>query len=335
MSTVATDGEVTGFLDRAILGDRSGAVRRVLDLVDVGVPAASIIQDVLTPAQHEVGERWQRREWSTADEHLVTGVTHAALEALSTTLPVDTQGLVLTVCAEGDWHGLPTQLFAESLRTRGQGVVFLGASVPADDVATSIDRHRPDAVTLTCNLATAYLGASRVIDAAHGRGTPVIAGGRALTAARSRRLGADAWAPDVDAALAVLTDWRRRPPVVELQPVRLDPRALDLVLQAEPVAAAAFATLTTTYPSLADYDASQREHTHRDLVHIVEFLAAARLVDDDVVFEEFLAWLTGVLTARGVPVEALTAGLAALAPLVRDIDSGAHRLVTAATSTVS
>lgn len=328
-----TERHVESFLELGLAGRQREAVRLVLDLLDGGTPASAVIEQVLRPAQHVVGERWQRGEWTTADEHLVTGATQAALEALATTAdPVETHGLAVVVCAEGDWHALPGQMFAESLRARGQGVTFLGASVPVDDIAAFIAQRRPDALAVTCNLALSYLGTARVVDACHGLGVPVLAGGRALTAHRARRLGADAWAPDVEAAAEVLRAWREQPPAVDTRSIRLDPGALELQGQAERFSGLAFERLEELFPRMADYDQRQRAHTRQDLAYIVRFLAAARLVDDDQVFTDFHRWLDSLLRARGVPSSALVAGLHALAPLVADIDEGAHRLATTAAS---
>jgi methanogenic corrinoid protein MtbC1 len=320
------------YLDLAIAGDQRRAIGLVLDLLDEGVPLASIITDLLGAAQAETGERWQRGEWSAADEHLVSGVSQAALEALATTAPaVEPEGTVVVACAEGDWHSLPARMFAELLRGAGVGVAFLGASTPAADVAGFIARHRPDALAVTCNMPLSYVGTARLTDAAHRHGVPVVAGGRALTARRASRLGADAWAADVPGVVEVLRAWRRRPPSVSRVPVALNQAARALEERARPLADRAFGELEVTYPAIADYDNRQRARTREDLVYIVQFIAAARLVDDPEVFTTFIRWLEELLRQRGVPPGALAAGLASLAPLLRDIDREAYRLaVTAA-----
>ncbi|MEX0657992.1 MAG: cobalamin-dependent protein [Egibacteraceae bacterium] len=330
MTAAVPPRAVTTFLELALSGEQQAAVRLVIDLLDDGIPAGVVIRDLLGAAQRDVGRRWQAGQLSTAEEHVITGVSQAALEALSTTVGVIApHGLVVVACAEGDWHSLPAQMFAESLRARGQGVVFLGASTPADDVATFVALRRPDALAVTCNLALYYLGTARLVDAAHRHGVPVLAGGRALTAQRAARLGADAWAPDVDGATDLLRSWRARAPVVDPTPVQLDRRAVELDAESTTLGGRAFDALEQRFPPMADYDARQRARTREDLVYIVRFVAAARLVDDAEVFTGFTAWLTALLVARGVPASALATGLATLAPLLREVDEGAYRLVLA------
>lgn len=324
MSRPVPAGTVDRFLDLAASGAQRDAVRLVLDLLATGVPPATVIDEVLAAAQREVGARWQRGAWSTSDEHLASSTVQAALEALASNISTaGQQGSVVVVCAEGDWHALPAQMFAESLRALGQGAVFLGASAVAEDVGASIERRRPDALAVTCNLPLSYLGTARLVDAAHRRGTPVIVGGGALTAERARRLGADAWGNDAATAAEVLRAWRERPPVVSREPVTLDPIALELDERAEEIGARAMPDLGERFPGLAEYDGWQLDRTREDLVYIVRFVAAARLVDDLEVFVAFERWLVELLEARGVSRTALRAGFDALAPLLREVDPSA------------
>ena len=331
MSATVAPSAVTTFLELALSGEQRQAVRLATDLLDSGVPTATVITDLLAAVQREIGERWHRAEASTADEHLVTGVSQAALDALSSaSAQIEPDGLVVVACAESDWHSLPAQMFAELLRAHGQGVLFLGPSTPAQDVAAFIQRRRPDALAITCNLPLSYIGCARLADVAHADGLPVIAGGRALTAARAATLGADAWTPGAGDAAATLRAWRGQAPVVSPHPVQLDQLALRLDAEATALGDAAMHGLEARFASMADYDARQRARSQEDLVYIVRFIAAARLVDDDEVFTSFERWLAALLAARGVPEHALAAGLEALAPLLRDVDRTADRLAVAA-----
>ena len=133
----------------------------------------------------------------------------------------------MVACAEGDWHSLPAQMFAEMLRAEGFAVAFLGASTPADHVAAFLSRQRPDALAVSCNLALFFGGVTRLADAAHRHDIPVLAGGRALgrDPRRAARLGADAWAAGIDGAVAVLRGWRHEPPRVCAEPTAFETAA--------------------------------------------------------------------------------------------------------------
>jgi len=329
---------VEPFLGHAIRGDASSAVRLTLDLVDQGASVESVIVDLLAAAQYECGQRWQRNDWGVADEHLVSGVTQRCLGAVANTVtPATPTGSVVVACAEGDWHSLPAQMFAEVLRSRGFAVAFLGASTPSDHVARLLVRDRPDAVTICCNLAPFFAGVSSVADAAHRTGTPVIAGGRALGSGpgRALRLGADAWAPDVSAAVATLCAWAGDRPCPSPDPTTFDGVAMILDLDSPQLASAALESMIASRPCMGGYNTEQLARTREDLALMVRFIAAARLVDDPSVLMEFLDWLNSVLGARGVPTAALVAGLEALAPLVDKADPKAGLLIRDALPQVS
>ena len=319
------------FLDLALAGERAHATRLTLDLFEQGFPLPVLITDLLGAVQREVGARWHRAQIGVADEHLVTGVSQATLGALAAVAPDrPRRGTVVLACAEGDWHALPAQLFAEALRAEGQGVIYLGASTPAGEVSRWLERWRPDALLVTCNLALSYAGVVGFADAAHRHGVPVLAGGRALNPARAVALGADAWAADVTSAAQLLRSWRRLPPEVDPTPVELVTAAAALDDRAPELGGVAYEALAERFPPMADYDRRQRAHTYEDLVYIVRFLAAARLVDDDEVFSTFVTWLHELLVARGVPSATLIAGLEVLAPLLQPVDERGGALAVTA-----
>jgi hypothetical protein len=225
-------------------------------------------------------------------------------------------GLVVVACAEGDWHGVAAHMFAEQLRERGVKVAFLGASTPVDHVAGFLARQRPDALAVSCNLPIFFGGLTRLTDAAHAIGIPVLAGGRALGTGpeRARLLGADAWASNIDDAMAMLRGWRDTDFRPEPDPVRADAAAVELDASANRLGDTAFDTLTQRFPAMANYDERQLAHAREDLAFIVRFVAAAQLVDDDTVLTTFLEWLDTLLLARGVPTQAVIAGLESLQP---------------------
>jgi methanogenic corrinoid protein MtbC1 len=329
---MTTRETVEAYLRQAVSGDPRLGVRLALDLIDSGVASSDVIVELLGAAQREAGERWLANKWTVAEEHLVSGVSQKALDAVANTIePPAATGLVVVACAEGDWHSLPAQMFAEMLRGKGFAVTFLGASTPAADIAALLSRQRPDALAVSCNLALFFGGVTRLADAAHRQGIPVIAGGRALglEPGRSARLGADAWAAGLDDAVSVLRGWQADPPPVPAEPTPVNQVAVQLDVRAAAIADEAFESLRAGFPPLASFSDLQLTRTREDLAFIARFTAAARLVADESVLTEMLAWLRMLLANRGVPSGALEAGLRALAPVIRETDPGAARLVLA------
>ena len=264
-----------------------------------------------------------------ADEHLATGVAEVALHALAGTVTAPaTAGFVVVACAEGDWHGIAAHMFAEQLRSRGFAVAYLGASTPADHVASFVARHHPDALAISCNLPLFYAGVTRLADAAHTHGVPVLAGGRSLGGGpeRALRIGADGWATDLDEAVRLLTAWQHDPPAVAGEPTRFERSAMELDASAPHIGRLVFEDLTRRFPAMTSYDDAQLARTREDLVFIVQFIAASQLVGDTTVLTAFLTWLTDLLAARGVPRRALEAGLESLQSVLIEVDQSAAKL---------
>ena len=321
---------VQAYLRDAVVGNRRAAVRLALDLLDQRVSREQIVVGLLAPAQQEVGQRWYCNELTPADEHLASGVTAAALDMLMGETSQSAYGsLTVVACAEGDFHSLAAQMFGELLHEYGMGVSVLGASTPAEVVAEFLVRSGADSLAISCSVPIFFPGAVRLIDAAHRQGIPVIAGGPAFGHGprRAERLGADAWALTAADATPILLGWKSEPPSVSREPTLVDPVALRLAAQADALGGAALDGLAARFPPTADYDERRMARTREDLVFIVQFLAATLLAADPAIFGDFLDWLRNLLAQRGVPPQALIAGLEALRPVVEAVDAGAALLL--------
>jgi diguanylate cyclase (GGDEF)-like protein len=321
---------VQQYLDRAVVGDRRPAVRLTLDLLDNHVPREEIVVDLLAAAQREVGERWHRNELTSADEHVASGVAAAALDALvGETAANERYGRTIVACAEGDWHSLAAQMFGEALRAQGIGVTVLGASTPAEVVGQFLERNGGDSLAISCSLPIFFAGTVHLVNAAHERGIPVIVGGRALgdDDRRAVRLGADAWARTAGEAATILSAWKMEKPAITGESTPIDAVAQRLIAEAGAIGDAAFDALAARFSPMTAYSQSKLDRTREDLVFIVQFVAAAVLVDDHSVLFEFLTWLQQLLANRGVPPAGLITGLEVLLPLVGAVDAGAAQLL--------
>ena len=77
MNAVNPSQWVEPYMELALSGETSRAVRLTLDLLDRGTSENSLITDVLAPAQRQIGDRWQRNLLDVADEHVATGVVES------------------------------------------------------------------------------------------------------------------------------------------------------------------------------------------------------------------------------------------------------------------
>jgi methanogenic corrinoid protein MtbC1 len=306
-------------------GDEYGAVDIVTALLDNGVPAARVMLDLIARTQNRVGELWAANEWSIAREHAATAISERALAAVSARNHVrPTRGRITVACVDGEWHALPVRILGEMLRLDGWRVDFLGANVPGPHLVTHLHQTGPDAVALSCMLATRLPRAHAAITACRSVGVPVIAGGPGFgpDGRWAHRLGADAWAAGAEGAVQRLShDW---PPQIEdpFQTAFLgDDEYTYLVRHRGELVNTAMTRLTAAYPPVAGYSQRQYDSTVEDLGHVADFLAAALYVGDEQVFTDFVAWTAAVLEARQVPPVALQIGLTLMRDQLRDYPS--------------
>jgi methanogenic corrinoid protein MtbC1 len=332
MQPLITAAEVERFVHALARRDRKAAARQALGLLDAGVPVQELVQGLLGPAQAEVGRRWEANQWSVADEHAATAITDAVLGALAWRIEAaEDQGHVVVTCAEGEWHSLPARMAAEVLRVHGWQVTFLGASTPAEHLRRFVAEVGAVAVVVSCSLSIFLGGVQRSVQAAQSGGVPALVGGRAFGPddLRARRLGADGWAPDPVAAARLLGSWRQQPPAVGKRPAGMrDAEPLELEAARPELVEAAMSELFLRFPPLAGYSQNQLARTREDLGYILQFLEAALLTDDPRLFlDEFLPWLTRVLTSRGLPAGVVTVGLEALGAVLDGFPRGRELIV--------
>ncbi|WP_229074107.1 B12-binding domain-containing protein [Actinoplanes sp. DH11] len=318
MTAITVDLALDHYLELVGDGDEQAAVAHATALLDAGVPAQRVINDLIGATQRRVGELWATNEWGVAREHAATGVSERVLAAVAarTTVPA-TRGRLTLACVDGEWHGLPARMFAELLRLDGWRVDFLGASVPGRHLITHLHQTGPDAVALSCMIPTRLPRAHAAITACRAAGVPVIAGGRGFgpDGRYAQRLGADAWAATGEEAIARLaTDWPPRWVADDPGTFLGDEEYTHLVRSRPQLIGNAMDRLPEVYPAARDYDQAQLESTAEDLGHIADFLAAALYLDEPEIFTDFVGWTADVLISRGVPQGALRIGLR----LVRD-----------------
>ncbi|MGW0662946.1 cobalamin B12-binding domain-containing protein [Streptodolium elevatio] len=310
--------------------DEYAAGQAVFALQNAGVSVEDVLLDVVVPVQHKVGTEWAADRLTVAQEHAATAIHDRVIAALShrprETGPPGAAGTVTVSCVEGEWHALPARIVAEVLQQRGYRVDFLGAQVPTARLVAHLHQTAPAALALSSSLPTRLPDAHKAITAAQAVGVPVLAGGAAFgpDGRHARQLGADAWAPDARAAVAVLDRGLPRPrtgairQTVDDLPHLVDQEYTLVARQKRQLVKNTLAGLDGRLPAMRAYSDAQRERTAEDVGHIVDFLAAALYTDDARLFRGFIGWTGDILEARGVPARVLDPGLALLEQELKD-----------------
>ncbi|AVT37861.1 B12-binding domain-containing protein [Plantactinospora sp. BB1] len=312
------------YLRRLDEADESGAIDLALELLERGVPPEDVLLSLVAPAQAQVGEWWQRNEWSVAQEHAATHVSERVVAAVASAVrPRPYRDRVVVACMDGEWHALPARLVAEVLRLDGWDVTFLGASVPAAHLVSYLHRHDPRAVALGCSLPMRLPHAARFVEACRRSDVPVLVGGRGFgpDGRWAARLGVP-WVPDARAASTALTGMSL--------PAWHTSAAVDVDDAEYAGLVAARVELidlcVARIPDVARYTPAQLDATVADLGHIVDTLAAAVYVDDGTLFADFAVWLGEVLASRKVPLRTVDNAFDLMAERLRDFPRALHFL---------
>lgn len=279
-----------------------------------GVPADSLITDVLARAQRTVGEKWMRGEWSIADEHAATAVTKQVLNVVAPPRGRTGTGLhVVVACAEGEWHSLPARMAGELLRADDLEVSILGAGISVDRMRQYLATD-PDVLALSATMPTSLMGAARSIAAARAEGVPVVVGGGAWGDGqrRARALGAHLRLDDIRELrdrIEEIRSWEPPPlPVVPPETSWLDEVPREVVA----------AALERRYDDARtpDADDGPRAEDHKELRWIAQHAAAAVLCDDPTVVADVLGWLLEMKEARGLAGTPVLDGALRLADVI-------------------
>jgi methanogenic corrinoid protein MtbC1 len=314
--------ERLAMLAALVNGDVSLAYRLATELLAEGTPFDDIVSDVLAPVQTEVGSRWASGELGIAYEHAASAAIDELIIRLGATSEPPTGPTVVVASPAHDTHGLGARVVASSLALEGYRVLFLGAAVPAEDLADYIDLHAPFAVALSCSLTTALVAAVGSVSAAHAAGVPVIGGGRALQPdGLWDRVGLDALARTLREASVQLRAWESTPPAeLRTAPAPIPEHAL-LADQAPALVAAAVAATG------AD---GRRNELAAELARVLHVIEAALLLDAHQLVVAQVRWLRDTAPRHGLPRDDLDAALNTLADQLHEHLERAERTLRAA-----
>jgi methanogenic corrinoid protein MtbC1 len=310
MRVVEPGDDVLARYEAALRADDANAARTLVDeLLADGVDPVSVLTDVVAASQRAVGTRWQRGEWSVADEHAATAIAVAATKAVSRHVrrqPV-TRGRVVVACAEREWHALPAMIIDCALRAHGWDSTMLGPATSPMRLNQHLQDLGPEATAVSCSVLGALPTTRRFIEASTAAGVPVVVGGPAFgyDDVRARALGATAWASTAQGAVAAVD---ALPPVVspvaplpprpaaEQAALDLDHRLIvDTLRERWSVSASAGPPESASPGDLTD--------VANDVLHqVLHALGAALLTGDTRPVGETAAWIAELMSTRGLDV---------------------------------
>lgn len=182
---------------RSLIADFVSAAQRLSDARAVDVLETSratvgldaTVDEVLLPAMRRIGQLWETARCDVAHEHLATQAVRAWLTGVGPDgrPPGDSSRPLLLSCGPDDQHTLGLESLCALLRQRGWDCRMLGASTPADSLATAIAGIRPAAVVLVSHLSVARRSAIGALQAALVHDTRLFYAGAAFVTPAARR----------------------------------------------------------------------------------------------------------------------------------------------------
>ncbi|MGK2859721.1 MAG: helix-turn-helix domain-containing protein [Thermoanaerobaculia bacterium] len=107
----------------------------------------AFLDTVVGELLREIGEKWERGEWSVGMEHRTS---YAVAEAIDRSRPAVSAGPLATLCCPpGELHSIPLNMVRIVLEWSDFHTDFLGADVPWDSIRSAIDAKNPAMVLLS------------------------------------------------------------------------------------------------------------------------------------------------------------------------------------------
>jgi MerR family transcriptional regulator, light-induced transcriptional regulator len=130
------------------------AAERVLQHASNDFSPRTLVTSVLAPALEEVGARWASGQLCTASEHAASALLRTRLGALLAAQAVGKSAPVICTTPSGEQHELGALLVAVLIAMRGRRAVFLGANLPASQIAEAARMAKAGAVALSVVVLT-------------------------------------------------------------------------------------------------------------------------------------------------------------------------------------
>lgn len=285
--------------------DRPRAQAAVGALLEAGWPTTRVVEELVVPSQHRVGDLWLTGEWSVAQEHAATGINEAIVHWLTSRLPrpAEDAPTILVSCLQGERHALPALIVTQGLTARGVQVVFLGADPEPSGLLSAILSLRPRAVLFSASLTSSLSSQKMFFHSVAAVGIPLLVGGRAFGGRehgpqRAKALGATAYAETADEVLALLASLPPRTVPTE-QPDREagDDDAEWLDHYRSEIAPDVMRSLTMRHRESSPLAVKWPEISEH-VEHLLGCLAAAIVTHDQEIMVEARDWLATVLAHR-------------------------------------
>jgi DNA-binding transcriptional MerR regulator len=143
-----TLAEAADDLTASLDGLDEQAANTALDRLFAAYTVETVLQDVVLPYLHRLGERWEAGEVSVAQEHFASNLLRGRLLGLAQGWGQGRGPGAILACVPGEQHELGLLAFGVALRRRGWRITYLGTDSPIRAVADTSRTLAPAVVVL-------------------------------------------------------------------------------------------------------------------------------------------------------------------------------------------
>ena len=147
-AAATTLAEAADDLTASLDGLDEQAANTALDRLFSAYTVETVLQDVVLPYLHRLGERWAAGEASVAQEHFASNLLRGRLLGLAQGWGQGQGPGAILACLPGEHHELGLLAFGVALRRRGWRITYLGTDSPIGAVADTARSLAPAVVVL-------------------------------------------------------------------------------------------------------------------------------------------------------------------------------------------
>lgn len=125
------------------------ATERTLTRASNEFSPRNFVLNVLAPALDEIGARWASGSLCTASEHAASALFRTRLGALLAAQAPSKSPAIVCTTPSGEQHELGALLVAVLIAMRGKRAIFLGANLPAEQIAEAVRLSKASSVALS------------------------------------------------------------------------------------------------------------------------------------------------------------------------------------------
>lgn len=196
------------YLAACLEGNPQRAIGLVLQSLDRGLTPGDVYTHTLLPAVREIGQLWHVGDVSIAEERLVSETTRDLMTLIAAKYaPAETTGPALLAAAVAtNAHDIGLRAAVDLFRIAGWRCLFLGANIPAEEIARGAEIFDADLIVMNATLTTQLkpLGEAIATIRKVAPARRILVGGLAFEGLPElwRQLGADAHALTIEGAVA-------------------------------------------------------------------------------------------------------------------------------------